>query len=132
LPVVHETIADKLFDEAREAYIKTGMTEEEADREIKNAAAMLKKNELYDKEISDPADPEDGRMWRKDRMNISRNALLKILEEYDIAPGTCSHIRGQEQIFSSRTTKNKTTNEVTAIGQCICCDHVIIADQSRS
>ncbi|KAJ4407220.1 hypothetical protein N0V91_004103 [Didymella pomorum] len=106
---------EKLFEEAKEGYMKNGMTEEEADREVRDAAAVLKKNELYDKAILDPADPKDHQLWRRDRMNISRSALLKVLEAYDIAPGTCSHIRGQEQIFGSRTTKNKTTNEVTAI-----------------
>lgn len=107
--------------------MKNGMTEEEADREVRDAAAVLKKNELYDKAILDPADPKDHQLWRRDRMNISRSALLKVLEAYDIAPGTCSHIRGQEQIFGSRTTKNKTTNEVTAIGEYVRSNQAIVA-----
>lgn len=93
------------------------MTEAEADVEITKAVAVLKKNELYDKLVPDPADPVDRTMWKEDRMNVSRKALLKILAHYDIAPGTCSHIRGQEQIFGTRTTKDKITNEVTAIGK---------------
>lgn len=52
-------------------------------------------------------------------MNVSRDSLLKIMTKYDIAPGACSHIRGQEQIFGSRTTKND-KNEVTAVGKFIC------------
>ncbi|KAF1932590.1 uncharacterized protein M421DRAFT_416215 [Didymella exigua CBS 183.55] len=114
LPTVHERIAEDLFEQAKKAHIQNGMTEAEAAFEVSKAAAMLKKNELYDKAIVDPADPQDPEMRREDRMNISRDALLKIITKYDIAPGTCSHIRGQEQIFGSRTTKNK-NNEVTAV-----------------
>ncbi|KAJ4365982.1 hypothetical protein N0V95_000359 [Ascochyta clinopodiicola] len=71
-------------------------------------------NEMYDSEAVDPADPEDPAVWKGSRLNVSRNALLKIMTKYDIAPGTCSHIRGQEQIFGSRTMKNN-ENEVTAV-----------------
>lgn len=112
---MHERIAEDLFEQAKKAHIHNGMTEAEADFEVSKAAAVLKRNELYDKAIVDPADPEDPEMWRGDRMNVSRDALLKIITKYDIAPGTCSHIRGQEQIFGARTTKNM-SNEVTAVG----------------
>lgn len=92
------------------------MSEAEATSKVDKAAAVLKKNELYDKEILDPADQNDFEVWKADRMNISREALMKIMTKYDIAPGTCSHIRGQEQIFGARTTKNK-SHEVTAVGK---------------
>lgn len=119
MPTVHERIAEDLFEQAKKVHMQNGRTEAEATFEIAKAAAVLKKNELYDKAVADPADPEDPddpEMWREDRMNISRDALLKIVTKYDIAPETCSHIRGQEQIFGARTTKNE-SNEVTAVGK---------------
>ena len=76
LPIVHERIAAGLFEEARTACIHKGMTEAEADVEITKAATVLKKNELYDKFMPDPADPLDRTLWKEDRMSISREALL--------------------------------------------------------
>ncbi|XPS96524.1 hypothetical protein M3J09_005789 [Ascochyta lentis] len=95
LPTVHERIAQEL-----------------SQRTV--AADLFRMNEMYDDKTVDPADPEDSATWNGSRLNISRDALLKIMTRYDIAPGTCSHIRGQEQIFGSRTTKND-KNVVTAV-----------------
>ena len=41
---------------------------------------------------------------------------MDIVTEYEIAPGVCSHLRGQEQLFSARTTKDD-KNEDTAVGK---------------
>jgi hypothetical protein len=38
------------------------------------------------------------------------------LTKYDIAPAACSHIRGQEQIFGSRVTKDE-NGQVQAFGE---------------
>lgn len=89
---------------------------------------MFKKNELYDEHVVDPADTGLPEGWRRDRINISRDALLKVMTKYDIAPGACSHIRGQEQIFGSRTTKNE-KNKVTAFGESIVPSVITTADQ---
>ncbi|KAH8594396.1 hypothetical protein B0O99DRAFT_652681 [Bisporella sp. PMI_857] len=47
-------------------------------------------------------------------MDVSREALLKILTHYRIAPAACSHIRGQEQIYGSSTTHGS-NGEIEAI-----------------
>ena len=52
----------------------------------------------------------------KVRLNISHDALMDIVTRYEIAPGVCSHLRGQEQLFSARTTKDD-KNEDTAVGK---------------
>jgi hypothetical protein len=80
------------------------------------AATLFEKNELYDYPSIDPADPEPPTEWEASKFNISRYALFKILTKYDIAPAACSHIRGQEQIFGSRVTKDENA-QVQAIGK---------------
>jgi hypothetical protein len=52
-------------------------------------------NALYDKNLADPADFEDQERWERNKMNNTQHVLLKILTKHDIAPGACSHIRGQ-------------------------------------
>jgi hypothetical protein len=98
LPTVHERIADVVSKNAA-------------------AAALFRKNELYDYPSDDPADPEPPTEWEASKFNISRHALFKILTTYDIAPAACSHIRGQEQIFGSRVTKDE-NGQVRAFGEC--------------
>ncbi|PVH94309.1 hypothetical protein DM02DRAFT_693534 [Periconia macrospinosa] len=93
LPTVHERIADTV---ARNPA----------------AAEVLRKNELYDEHVGDPADPENV-SWVGDQFNISQRSLFRIVTKYDIAPAACSHIRGQEQIFGSRIQKNQ-ENEITS------------------
>lgn len=80
------------------------------------AAELFKKNEMYDDNINDLADAGKVSDWKASEFNISQKTLLKILTRYDIAPATCSHIRGQEQIFGSRVTKDA-NNELTAFGK---------------
>jgi len=129
LPTVHERIAEGLFKQAEADFEKAKKKAEAKDKagsDLKKVAEpdlqyaetkdVFKKNELYDENVIDPADTEYLEDRRQDRLNISRDALLKIMTKYDIAPGACSHIRGQEQIFGSRTTKNE-MNEVTAVGK---------------
>jgi hypothetical protein len=87
LPTVHERIADVVLKDTA-------------------ASTLFKKNELYDFPSRDPADPQPPTEWKSSKFNISRRALFKILTKYDIAPAACSHIRGQEQIFGSRITKD--------------------------
>lgn len=121
LPTVHERITEKFFKQSELDLDKKEMNMEAKDKAAYDAKRLAetkevwKKNELFDENKTDSADTKYLEEWRKDRMNISRDALFKILTKYDIAPGACSHIRGQEQIFGSRTTKNE-TNEVTAVG----------------
>ena len=125
---MHEQIAEKLFKEAeddfRDAQKKADAKNSteihvqelvEAHRNAKTKE-VFKRNELYDDKSVDPADSKHQGPWKADELNISKDALLKILEWYDIAPGACSHIRGQEQIFGARTTKN-TKNEISAVGE---------------
>lgn len=88
LPTVHEKIAAEVAKNP-------------------DAAEVLRKNELYDENTVDPADPEKPSTFTSDQFNISRKALFEILTKYDIAPAACSHIRGQEQIFGSRVRKNE-------------------------
>lgn len=71
-------------------------------------------NEMYDDRAKDPADPNNHEVWQGNKLNISREALLKLLTRYDIAPGTRSHIRGQEQVFDSGNIKNE-SNEANAV-----------------
>lgn len=94
------------------------MHERIADTVCKDVAAadLFKKNELYDHGALDPADPEKPAQWVASKFNISRSALFKIMTKYDIAPAACSHIRGQEQIFGSRVSKDK-SGEVKAFGR---------------
>ncbi|OSS54163.1 hypothetical protein B5807_00375 [Epicoccum nigrum] len=127
LPTVHERIAEGLFKQAEADFVKAkkkaeGKEKVESDPE-KTAEIYLekektkdvfKKNELYDENVKDPADTQFLEGRKQDRINISRDALLKVMTKYDIAPGACSHIRGQEQIFGARTSKNE-MNEVTAV-----------------
>ena len=110
---MHERIADRSFAKAKldfkEAKKKAGKKEKTKD--------VFLKSELYDERVIDAADATqclEG--WRPNSFNISREALLKVITKYDIAPGACSHIRGQEQIFGSRTTRNE-MNDVTAVGK---------------
>ncbi|PSN67407.1 hypothetical protein BS50DRAFT_494021 [Corynespora cassiicola Philippines] len=93
LPTVHEKLAAKMANDPE-------------------TAVVFKKNELFDDDI-DPADVGKSTKWVSDEFNISRESLFKILTAYDIAPAACSHIRGQEQIFGSRVTKNE-SNEIEA------------------
>jgi hypothetical protein len=130
LPTVHERIAEELFFKQAEAdVIKTkkktqrrGEVEPDPEKmaeihlQIEKTKEVLKKNELYDENAKDPADTLSLEGWKEDRFNISRDALLKVMTRYDLAPGACSHIRGQEQIFGARTLKNE-MNEVTAVGK---------------
>lgn len=80
------------------------------------AAKVLRTNELYDKDNEDDRDfvEKEGKE-ALNHLNISHRSLLRILTSYDIAPAACSHIRGQEQVYGSRTQKNK-ANEVTSVG----------------
>ncbi|KAJ4368478.1 hypothetical protein N0V83_006835 [Neocucurbitaria cava] len=87
LPTVHERIADTVCKDVA-------------------VSDVFKKNELYDPGAIDPADLGPS-AWEASKFNISRAALTKILTMYNIAPAACSHIRGQEQIFGSRVTKDK-------------------------
>lgn len=96
LPTVHEKLAAKMANDPE-------------------TAVVFKKNELFDDDI-DPADVGKSTKWVSDEFNISRESLFKILTAYDIAPAACSHIRGQEQIFGSRVTKNE-SNEIEAFGK---------------
>jgi hypothetical protein len=80
------------------------------------ATTLFKKNELYDYPSVDPADPEQPAKWEASKFNISRHSLFNILTKYDIAPAACSHIRGQEQIFGSRVTKDE-NGQVQAFGE---------------
>ncbi|KAF2796365.1 hypothetical protein K505DRAFT_348013 [Melanomma pulvis-pyrius CBS 109.77] len=94
LPTVHEKIAEVVAKNPE-------------------AIKVLLKNEMYDELARDPAEPKDPSAFVGDQFNISQKALFKILTTYDIAPAASSHIRGQEQIFGSRVTKNK-ANETTS------------------
>jgi hypothetical protein len=126
---VHERIAEGLFKQAEADFIKAKKKAEGKEKVIFDPEKMteiylqkektkevFKKNELYDEKVTDPADTPFPEVWKQDRINISRDALLKVMTKYDIAPGACSHIRGQEQIFGARTSKNE-KNEVTAVGK---------------
>jgi hypothetical protein len=125
---VHERIAEGLFKQAEADFVKAkkkaeGKEKVESDPEktaeiyLEKTKDVFKKNELYDENVKDPADTQFLEGRKQDRINISRDALLKVMTKYDIAPGACSHIRGQEQIFGARTSKNE-MNEVTAVGKC--------------
>lgn len=94
------------------------MHERVADVICKHGATttLFKKNELYDDGDVDPADARQCGQWEADKLNISRRALFDIMTTYDIAPAACSHIRGQEQIFGSRVTKDE-KGEVLAFGE---------------
>jgi hypothetical protein len=50
-----------------------------------------------------------------DQLDISEDSLLRILTRYNIAVGSLSHIRGQEQIFGSRLTQDQ-DGKVEAFG----------------
>lgn len=50
------------------------------------------------------------------QLNISRRALFEVLTRYDIAPLACSHIRGQEQVFSSRACRDE-SGKVVSFGE---------------
>ena len=128
MPTVHERIAKGLFKQAEADSNKAEKKAEgkekaesdtermtEIDLQKEKTKEVFKKNELYDVKLKDPADTHFSEGWKQDRFNISRDALLKVMTKYDIAPGACSHIRGQEQIFGARTSKNE-MNEVTAVG----------------
>ncbi|CAA9966704.1 CorA domain containing protein [Pyrenophora teres f. maculata] len=88
LPMVHEHIADTAS-------------------QVMETADLFRRNELYDDGSIDPSEPELPVRWEASKFNISRRSLIKILTKYDIAPAACSHLRGQEQIFGSRVTKNE-------------------------
>ena len=81
------------------------------------AAKVLRVNELYDKDDEDDRDnakKADGAALN--HLNISHRSLMRILTWYDIAPTACSHVRGQEQVFGSRTQKNA-QNDITSVGE---------------
>lgn len=48
-------------------------------------------------------------------LDISKDSLFKVLAHYRIAPSACAHIRGQEQIYGSRTTHDE-SGELEAFG----------------
>ena len=84
------------------------------------AAKVLRVNELYDKDNEDERDDaEKADRAAPNHLNISHRSLLRILTWYDIAPAACSHVRGQEQVFGSRTQKDS-KNDVTSVGMRKC------------
>ena len=98
---MYEKVAGELFQKA----------EADFHNDIKR---KLPHDVLYGKNLADPADPEDQERWERDKMNITQHILLETLTKYDIAPGACSYVRGQEHIFGSCTSKYE-KNEVIAV-----------------
>lgn len=63
---------------------------------------VLTKNELI---LPSPTKiPEEPPNPNPSQIDITSNALLKVLMHYNIAPAACTHIRGQEQVYGSRLT----------------------------
>lgn len=89
-----------------------------AEKVLKNnskAAGLLLKNQLTDAhpsqlDASSQAGADNGRTAIPSQLNISLEALKDVLVHYEIAPAACSHIRGQEQFYGSRLTKDKAGN----------------------
>lgn len=64
---------------------------------------QLVKNEVIPKpDISISVQEEKGQGKEPSVLNITETMLRKLLLRYNIAPGTASHIRGQEQVFGSK------------------------------
>lgn len=96
------------------------LSDTQAEIDMKTAAAS------YDNELGlgraqmeAPVTPET-----RDLLNVSHGALLKILTKYDFAPASCSHIRGQEQVFGSRIAR--AGERITGFGK------ILIDNQPKS
>lgn len=87
-------------------------------RRNKAAADVLRANGLIDEKSGVRVSEREinGESEVIDELNITLDSLLKVLTRYDIPPAACSHIRGQEQIFGSRISRDD-KNNVTAYGK---------------
>jgi hypothetical protein len=68
-------------------------------RQSEKTMEVLRKNEMIDGRFGDP---KKELTTETNHLDISKDALIKILTHYKVAPGACTHIRGQEQIFGTR------------------------------
>ncbi|KAF2458967.1 hypothetical protein BDY21DRAFT_198082 [Lineolata rhizophorae] len=116
---------DKLLESPKQPQIRFILMEPnvhekaaEAVRRNEKAAKVLRANELQEETSKAAATrstksadssvlvDEKLRPEVPDELNVSHDSLLKILKRYNFAPGACSHIRGQEQIFGSRVNRD--------------------------
>lgn len=96
-PTEQDRIAEKLLEnnsKARELLLESQLTEAKDEQRSSRRKA----------------DEKFGPVFVPSQLDISFEALTNVLERYCIAPAACSHVRGQEQVYGSRLTKDKAGN----------------------
>ena len=96
-PTVQERLAERLLRKNSEARVLL----------LKNRLAI--ENNKRSSNASN-ADANGKNNVGPSQLDISFDALMNLLEHYRIPPAACSHVRGQEQVYGSRLTKDKAGN----------------------